>query len=107
MAPCRPAVTAPFCPPAASRRSPTARPWDFVMDVAPPPTATCDPVTPGPASAPVDSITLHFSEPVTGFSRSNLRLTRDGDSASLITPAMPLTALPDGRSYTLSNLAAV
>jgi subtilisin-like proprotein convertase family protein len=69
-----------------------------------PPAASIAPVSPDPRRTPVDSLTVAFSEAVTGFDRADLRLTRDGTSAPL-TAAQTLTSPDFGRTWTLGNLA--
>ncbi|MCY2952159.1 MAG: lamin tail domain-containing protein [Planctomycetota bacterium] len=68
-----------------------------------PPTAIISPVAPDPRTTPVSSITLTFSEPVTGFDLSRLTLSFADTLVSLSTQT--LTLAPDGRTYTLNNLA--
>lgn len=56
------------------------------------------------ASGVADSVTFAFSEPVTGFNLSDVRLTRGG--VSVLTSAQTLTT-EDSRIWTLGNLAPV
>jgi hypothetical protein len=70
------------------------------------PTADVVDVTPDPRAGPVDSVTIQFSERVTGFDRADLRLTRDGGPVNLLTAAQTLVSA-DGQGYVLGNLAAV
>jgi hypothetical protein len=70
------------------------------------PTADVVDVTPDPRHDPVESSTIRFSERVTGFGASDLRLTRDGAALNLLTAAQTLTST-DGKAYTLGNLAAL
>lgn len=60
-----------------------------------PPTVAINPVTPNTRSDALDTMTIVFSEPVTGFSMFNLTLTRGGVS-------IPLTG---GQTVTTSNNA--
>ena len=69
-----------------------------------PPTADVVDVSPDPAAGPVGSMTIHFSERVSGFDRSDLRLTLGGTPLNLLTAAQTLTST-DGSTYTLANLA--
>ena len=69
------------------------------------PTADILDVTPDPRNTAVDSITLVFSEPVTGLDRADLRLTRDG-GGNLLTAAQTLTTA-DNVTWTLVNLAGL
>jgi len=70
------------------------------------PTADVVDVSPDPRAGPVDSATIRFSERVSGFGITDLRLTRDGVPANLLTVAQTL-ASTDGQTYVLGNLAAV
>jgi hypothetical protein len=70
------------------------------------PTADVVDVAPDPRTGSVDSVTIRFSERVSGFGTADLRLTRDGLPANLLTVAQTL-ASADGQTYTLGNLAAV
>jgi hypothetical protein len=70
------------------------------------PTADVFDVSPDPRVVPVDSATIRFSEPVTGFTAADLRLTRDGSALNLLTTLQVLSST-DGTSFTLSNLAAI
>jgi hypothetical protein len=70
------------------------------------PTADVVNVSPDPRTEPVDTITVRFSEAVTGFGISDLRLTRDGLPANLLTAAQTL-ASADDVTFTLGNLAAL
>lgn len=64
------------------------------------------PVTPDPRTEPVDSLTISFSEPVTGLDLSDLRLTRD-NGANLLTAAQTLSTPDGGKTWTLANLASL
>ncbi|MGE5609826.1 MAG: hypothetical protein ACM359_11265, partial [Bacillota bacterium] len=70
-----------------------------------PPTVTIAAVQPDPRQAPIDSITLTFSEPITGFDLADLVLSRNGGS-NLLTSAQTLTT-SDGLTWTLGNLSAL
>jgi hypothetical protein len=61
------------------------------------PTADIVPVTPNPRSTAVGPVTINFSEPVTGVSASDFRLTRNGTMVALDTA----TLSGSGDSYTL------
>ncbi len=63
------------------------------------------PVAPDPRNTAVDSITIVFSEPVTGFELSDLQLTRDG-GPNLLTVAQTLTTT-DNTTFILGNLAGL
>ena len=79
----------------------------WAVDLAAP-TAAITPVTPDPRSTPVDSITITFNEPVTGFDLSDLALVaRNGGGTNLLTPAQTLTSSDGGRTWTLDNLAGI
>ena len=67
------------------------------------PTATITPVTPDPRNGTVARLVITFSEPVTGFDLSDLRLVRDG-SDNLLTAAQPLDSLDGGTTWLLGNL---
>ena len=62
-------------------------------------------MAPDPRNAPVGTITITFSEPVTGFDLADLALTRDG-GANLLTAAQTLTTA-DNVTWTLGNLAGL
>jgi hypothetical protein len=62
-------------------------------------------VAPDPRATAVNQITIVFSDPVTGFDLSDLRLTRDGGS-NLLTGAETL-ASADGITWTLSGLSGL
>jgi|GEM_PF-872123 len=63
------------------------------------------PVAPDPRNTAVDTITIVFSEPVTGFDLGDLHLSRDG-GPNLLTPAQTL-ATTDNTTFTLGNLAGL
>ena len=65
--------------------------------------ASIAPVTPDPATAPINSMTITFDAPITGFDLSDLRLTRSG-GPSLLTGQQTLSST-DGMTWTLDNLA--
>ncbi len=67
------------------------------------PTATITSVSPNPRTTAVGSLTITFSEPVTGFGLSDLSLTRDG-GANLFTGSQTLTS-SDNVTFTLGNLS--
>ena len=66
------------------------------------PTVSIAPVSPDPRSTAVDSMTITFSEPVSGFGKEDLTLTRDGVAVAL-TIAQTLTSA-DNKTWTLGNL---
>ena len=67
-----------------------------------PPTVDIVDVVPEVPQEPVDSITIVFSEPVTGFDLSDLALGRE-DIANTLTDAQTLTT-SDGITWVLGNL---
>ncbi len=69
------------------------------------PTADIVEVTPDPRNSGVSSITVVFSEAVTGFDVTDLQLARDGGS-NLLTPSQMLSTL-DNVVWTLGNLSGV
>ena len=77
----------------------------FTADTTAPTVDIVD-VTPDPRETPVDSITIVFSEPVTGFDLSDLQLFRDAEGNVLPGSGATLTTT-DGRTYVLGNLAGV
>ena len=91
----RPSVAAHGSPGRADTQSDTTAPTVDITDV-----------TPDPRNAPVDSVTIVFSEPVVGFTLADLALARDG-GASLLTAAQTLSSSDGGRTWTLGNLAAI
>ncbi|MFO0900290.1 MAG: MBG domain-containing protein [Pirellulales bacterium] len=71
------------------------------------PKATIQSVTPNPHTGPVDSITIVFTEPVTGFDRSDLNLDRASDGlGNLLTASQTLTT-SDNKTFVLGNLTAI
>jgi hypothetical protein len=85
----------------ANRASVMGRVLDF-FDLVPP-TVNITPVSPDPNPGPVNSISIVFSEPVTGFTLADLTLSRNG-SANLLTGSQTLTS-GDNITWTLGNLA--
>ena len=77
----------------------------FVVDTTPP-TADVVDVTPDPRNGAVDSITIVFSEPVSGFDLADLALTRDG-GANLLTGRPDAAPPPTAVTWTLGNLAGL
>ena len=71
-----------------------------------PPTADIVDVAPDPRATPVDSVTIVFSEPVTGFDPGDLRLNPLGSGANLFTGAETLATGDGGLTWTLGNLSA-
>ena len=67
--------------------------------------ASMAPVTPDPRTSAVNQITITFTDPVTGFGLSDLKLTRNG-GANLLTGAQTLTTI-DNITWTLGNLAGL
>ena len=65
-------------------------------------TATIAPVVPNPSSASVSSVTITFSEPVSGFDLTDLQLTTAA-GANLLTADQTLTT-SDNQTWTLGNL---
>ncbi len=74
------------------------------MDAAAPTVDITD-VTPDPRNTAVGSITIVFSEAITGFDLADLSLTRDG-GANLLTGAQTLTS-GDNITWTLGNLSGL
>ena len=68
------------------------------------PTVDIVDVVPDPRNAGVATITIAFSEPVTGFNLADLSLTRGG--ANLLTASQTLTTT-DNVTFTLGNLAGI
>ncbi len=77
---------------------------DFTVNTVAP-TAAITPVSPNPRNTAVDTMTITFSEPVSGFALSNLQLTLSG-GANLLTSAQTLTTA-DNTTWTLGNLAGL
>jgi hypothetical protein len=67
-----------------------------------PPSATIVQVGTEPQPDPVSSVTIEFSQPITGFELNDLVLTRDGASVSLTGATL---ASNDNMTWTLGNLA--
>jgi hypothetical protein len=70
---------------------------------ATPPMASLVAVSPDPRNAVVDTMTITFSEPVTGLDLADLTLTRDGGE-NLLTGAQTLITT-DAVTWTLGNLS--
>jgi hypothetical protein len=64
-------------------------------------TATIATVSPNPSSEALPSVTIKFSEPVSGFDLSDLHLSRDGGAIPLIGAALATT---NNSAWTLSGL---
>jgi hypothetical protein len=62
------------------------------------PTVSISPVSPDPRAEPVVSVTITFSEAVTGFDIGDIRLTRDGQTVDL---ALASLSAVSGTEYTL------
>jgi hypothetical protein len=71
------------------------------------PTADVVDVTPDPRTTAVATITIRFSERVTGFDLGDLSLTRNGGATNLLTAAQTLTSTDNGLTWTLGNLAGL
>ena len=69
------------------------------------PTASITAVSPDPRNVPVGSITIVFTEAISGFNLADLTLTRDGGS-SLLTGSQTLTT-SDNITFTLNNLTTI
>lgn len=69
------------------------------------PTVDISDVTPDPRNSSVSTITIVFSEPVTGFALNDLVLTRDG-GGNLLTGSQTLTT-SDNTMFTLGNLSGL
>ncbi|MEX2093005.1 MAG: NosD domain-containing protein [Pirellulales bacterium] len=70
------------------------------------PTVDIVDVTPDPRTTAVASITIAFSEAVTGFDRGDLVLTRNG-SVVIISAAQSLSSSDGGATWTLANLGGL
>ncbi|MCU0871890.1 MAG: FG-GAP-like repeat-containing protein [Pirellulaceae bacterium] len=70
------------------------------------PTADVIDVSPDPRTTSVSTISVRFSEPVSGVDRSDLTLTRD-NGPNLLTAAQTLTTVDGGRTWVLGNLAGL
>jgi autotransporter-associated beta strand protein len=75
----------------------------WVMDTTPP-TASFAVVEQNPATTPVDSLTIQFSEPVSSFTLQDLALSFNGTAASL--SGATLTS-NDNQNWTLGNLSGL
>jgi autotransporter-associated beta strand protein len=71
---------------------------------ATPPTVALAPSSPGTSSTAVGTVTIAFSEQVSGFDLADLSLTRGGVSVSLA--GATLTSL-DNKTFTLGNLTGI
>ncbi len=69
------------------------------------PTVAITPVSPNPRNSAVDSMTITFSEPVSGFMLSSLQLSMTG-GPNLLSGAQTLSST-DNTTWTLGNLAAL
>jgi hypothetical protein len=76
---------------------------DWVMDTTRP-VADITNVSPDPRTTPISSITLVFSEAVTGFDLTDVSLTRDGTSVSLAGASLTTA---DRVTWTLGNLSGL
>jgi autotransporter-associated beta strand protein len=73
-----------------------------VRDTTPPTVQIAAPA-PNRRNTPVDSLTIQFSEPVTGLSLASFSLVREG-GANLLTTAQTITMI-DGRTWHIDHLA--
>jgi hypothetical protein len=87
---------------AAGKVSPNSATNNFTVDTVAP-TADIIDVTPDPRATPVASITINFSESVTGFGLEDLAFTRNGATVALT--GASLSGGP--ASYTLGGLASL
>lgn len=71
----------------------------------PVPTAAITAVAPDPRATAISSLEIVFNKPVTGFSISNLTLTRNG-GANLLSGSQTLTT-SDNQTWTLGNLSSL
>ena len=78
---------------------------DVLVDVTAP-TATIAPVSPNPRAVPVDSMTITFSEPVSGFTLADLQLTNNG-GPNLLSSGSPSLTSSDNVTWTLGNLSSL
>lgn len=67
------------------------------------PTVAITPISPSPRTTPVDTITVTFSEPVTGFDLTDLVLNRNGDPVVLSGVSLTTT---DQQVFTLTGLSS-
>ena len=74
-----------------------------ITDDDPPMTAAFATVSPDPRSTALSSLAITFTEPVTGFDKSDLTLTRDGSSVSLSSATLTSS---DNITWTLGNLSS-
>jgi hypothetical protein len=75
----------------------------WVMDTTAP-TAGVAAVSPSPRNTGVGSLSITFSEAVSGFGLGDLRLTRDGFAVALTGATL---SSPDGAAWTLGNLSGL
>ncbi|MFI5382012.1 MAG: Ig-like domain-containing protein, partial [Tepidisphaerales bacterium] len=75
----------------------------WIADLTPP-TATITAVSPDPRNSAVSSMTIVFSETVSGFDLADLTLKRDGVSVALTGATLTLGS---GNTWTLGNLAGL
>jgi hypothetical protein len=68
------------------------------------PTTSIAAVTPNPRVSPVDSIAIHFSEPIVGLGIEDLQFARDGLSLSLNGATLTTS---DQQNWILGNLSAL
>jgi hypothetical protein len=68
------------------------------------PTVAITPISPSPRTTPVDTITVTFSEPVTGFDLTDLVLNRNGDPVVLSGVSLTTT---DQQVFTLTGLSSL
>src|SRR3712207_2843305 len=78
--------------------------WTVSSSDTPAPTVAVGAVSPNPRTAPVDSVTVTFSEPVVGFDAGDLTLTRGGTAVSLA--AASVSTADGGRTYTVGGLTS-
>jgi hypothetical protein len=83
----------------------TPIPLRVSADVAAPAADVVD-VAPDPRAGAVDAMTITFDEPVFGLDLADLRLTRDGGAANLLTAAQPIRTR-DNLTFTLGNLSGL
>ncbi len=90
---------------AASWSSAPPTPGSFSVD-ATAPSATIAAVSPNPRSTPVGSITLNFSEQVSGVTLASLSLSRDG-GPNLLASGSPTLTTSNNIMWTLGNLTGL
>ena len=85
--------------------SPASPPLTINIDTVPPqPTITS--VTPNPRTTSLAQMTISFSESVSGFDLSDLRLTRNG-GANLLPGSQTVSSADGGVTWTLGNLTSL